>query len=63
MHPDEPFAANALPLGAAVVYPAAHERTAARLAARGLDLRLVPADELAKAEGGVTCCSLIFEMR
>lgn len=63
VHPDEPYAANALALGTAVVYPAAHERTAARLAARGLDLRLVPADELAKAEGGVTCCSLIFEIR
>jgi len=62
VHPEEPFAANALRVGPALVYPAAHERTRARLEARGLDVRLVPADELAKAEGGVTCCSLIFEV-
>ena len=40
---------------AATAFP----RTAERLAARGYTLRLVDADELAKAEGAVTCCSLI----
>jgi dimethylargininase len=59
--PDEPFAANALLLGEALVYPAAYTRTAARLEAAGLRLSLVDASELAKAEGGVTCCSLVFE--
>ena len=57
--PAEPFAANALLLGDVVVHPAAYPRTRARLQSRGIDVRTVPADELAKAEGGVTCCSLI----
>jgi dimethylargininase len=55
--PSEPFAANALLAGQTIVYPAAFPRTRARLA--GLDVRTVDADELAKAEGGVTCCSLL----
>jgi dimethylargininase len=58
---EEPMAANALRLGDAVVYPAAFPATAAKLAARGIGLRLVPADELGKAEGGVSCCSIVFE--
>jgi dimethylargininase len=58
--PQEPYAANALLLGEAVVYPAAYTRTAARLEQLGLSLHRVDASELAKAEGGVTCCSLIL---
>jgi dimethylargininase len=59
VHPDEPWAANALWLGDRVIYPAAWPRTAERLAARGVTVRTVEAGELAKAEGAVTCCSLI----
>lgn len=59
--PLEPHAANALRVGAEVVYPAAYPRTAARLRDRGLRLRLVDVSELAKAEGAVTCCSLIWD--
>lgn len=59
--PTEPFAANALRVADAIVFPEAFPRTADRLRAAGLDVRPVPADELAKAEGGVTCCSLVFE--
>jgi len=59
--PDEPHAANALLVGEVVVYPAAFPRTRARLEDRRLRLRTVEVDELAKAEGGVTCCSVIFE--
>jgi len=55
----EPFAANALRLGDLIVFPAAFPRTRERLEAHGLRIRVVEADELAKAEGGVTCCSLI----
>jgi dimethylargininase len=58
--PSEPFAANALRVGDSIVYPAEHTRTAARLRAAGFDVRAVPAGELAKAEGGVTCCSLLL---
>jgi dimethylargininase len=57
--PGEALAANALMIGGAVVYPREHRATLARLEAAGLDVRPVPAGELAKAEGGVTCCSLL----
>ena len=59
--PSETYAANALRIGNVVVYAAAFPKTRDRLRAHGLDVRTVPADELAKAEGGVTCCSLIIE--
>ncbi|MEM6782909.1 MAG: arginine deiminase family protein [Bacteroidota bacterium] len=58
--PAEPFAANALLVGDTVVYPDHLPRTFERLQEHGLDVRLVPADELAKAEGGLTCSSLLF---
>jgi dimethylargininase len=58
--PAEPFAANALLVGDTIIYPAEHVRTRARLEAAGLKVCPVPADELAKAEGGVTCCSLLL---
>ncbi len=58
--PGEPFAANALAVGRAVILPAAFPRTRDRLAAAGLAPVTVDVSELAKAEGGVTCCSLVF---
>jgi dimethylargininase len=57
--PAEPAAANALRVGNDVIYPSAFPRTSERLARCGLALRTVDATELAKAEGAVTCCSLI----
>lgn len=60
--PAEQLAANALRVGSAVIYPAEHLRTLARLEGAGLDVRPVPAGELAKAEGGVTCCSLLLSL-
>ncbi|HEV8240768.1 MAG TPA: arginine deiminase family protein [Thermoanaerobaculia bacterium] len=63
---DEPFAANALRVagdgtdGDTVVVPAAFPRTADRLAAHGLRVRTVDVAEIAKAEGGVTCCSILL---
>ena len=59
--PEEPFAANALRVGDALVYPAEFVRTRQRLEGRGLRVHAVPAGELAKAEGGVTCCSLLVD--
>lgn len=59
--PLEPFAANALRLGETVIYPLAYGRTAARLEAHGIRLSRVEVSELAKAEAGVTCCSLLVE--
>ena len=60
--PAEPFAANAVMVGGSVIFPAEHPRTLARLQGAGLDVRIVPAGELAKAEGGVTCCSLLLTL-
>lgn len=58
--PLEPMAANALRVDDRVIYPRAFPRTAERIARRGLRLELIDASELAKAEGAVTCCSLII---
>jgi dimethylargininase len=57
---DEATAANALRLADRVVVAKAFPRTANRIAALGLRVELVEASELAKAEGAVTCCSLII---
>jgi dimethylargininase len=56
----EPSAANALLLGETVIHPKAHPQTRERLEQRGVRVRPVDVSEFAKAEGGVTCCSLIF---
>lgn len=58
--PSEPLGANALLVGDTVVYPAAHSRTRGRLEDHGIKVKTVDVSELGKAEGGVTCCSLIF---
>lgn len=57
--PAEPFASNALLVGDSVILSSAFPRTRARLEARGIRVVSVDATELAKAEGGVTCCSLL----
>ena len=57
--PSEPFAANALLVNDVVIYPRAFTKTRAILESHGIDVRTVDASELAKAEGGVTCCSLL----
>lgn len=59
--PSEPFAANALMVDGTLIYPAAFEGTRTRLETAGRPIVPVEADELSKAEGGVTCCSLIFK--
>jgi dimethylargininase len=61
--PEEPSAANVLRLADRVIAARAFPRTAERVAALGLRVELVDADELAKAEGAVTCCSLIVTGR
>ena len=57
----EPYAANALLIGESVIYPRSYPKTQDRLEGAGIHIMSVDADELAKAEGAVTCCSLIFE--
>ena len=57
--PREPYAANILKAGDDYLYSTAFPRTAERLQ-RSLQLNLVDMSELAKAEGAVTCCSLLL---
>jgi dimethylargininase len=59
--PSEPSGANALWLNGCVVYPAAFPITLQKLQEAGLTVRSVDISELAKAEAGVTCCSIIFQ--
>lgn len=58
--PSEPMAANILRVGERCVFPVAFPRTLERLEARGITPVVIDASELAKAEGALTCCSLIF---
>ena len=59
--PSEPYAANAVLVDGTIIYPSSFPKTRARLEGAGIPILIVDADELAKAEGAVTCCSLIFE--
>ncbi len=56
----EEHAANVLRIGAALVMPACFPRTRQRLLDAGYDVTAVDVSELQKAEGAVTCCSLVF---
>jgi dimethylargininase len=58
--PDEPEAANVLWLPEGTIYPSHFPKTEAILREAGIPLVTVDASEAAKAEGAVTCCSLIF---
>ena len=57
--PAEPYAGNALALGGAVIHSLHFPRTRARLEAAGLRVCPIALTELATAEAGVTCCSLL----
>jgi dimethylargininase len=58
--PSEPAAANVLAIGDRVLCADEFPRTRARIDANGFVTLSVPAGELAKAEGGLTCGSLVF---
>jgi dimethylargininase len=57
---EEQHAANALRVGQDVIYPTSFPRTMEKLVKHGIDVSPVDVSELQKAEGAVTCCSLIF---
>jgi dimethylargininase len=61
--PGEPCAANGLLVGEKVIYPNAFPKTLARLERAGIDVITLDTSELAKAEGAVTCCSLVFKSK
>jgi len=58
--PSEPHAANCLPIGNSIIFPVSFPKTRKILESRGYKIVSVEVDELAKAEGAVTCCSLIL---
>jgi dimethylargininase len=56
----EPYAANGLLVGNRLIYPTSFPQTRRRLEAAGIEVDAVDVSELQKAEGAVTCCSLVF---
>lgn len=56
----EPFAANCLPVNGKIIYPTTFPKTRKRLEEKGFVIAPIDLSELAKAEGAVTCCSLII---
>lgn len=58
--PAEPHAANVVRVGDALLMPANFPRTQQRLIDAGYKVVAVDVSELQKAEGAVTCCSLLF---
>jgi dimethylargininase len=59
---EEPHAANALALGGTVLFPASFPRTRARLESRSFHVTPLDISELQKAESGLTCSSLLFDV-
>jgi dimethylargininase len=57
----EPWAANVVRVGGRILSAAAFPRTKEAIERRGFPLTIVDVSEIAKAEGAVTCCSLIFK--
>jgi dimethylargininase len=60
--PAEPAAANVLAVGERVICARHYPRTLARLRAAGIEVLPVDAGEVSKAEGAVTCCSVVFDV-
>lgn len=58
--PREPAGANALMVGKQLIYSASHPYTCERLENYGYPVIRVDVSEVEKAEGAVTCCSLIL---
>jgi dimethylargininase len=60
---DEPWAANALRIGETVLVPAGFPHTEAILRRAGLCVQVLDLSEFRKAEGSVTCMSVIFKSK
>ena len=58
--PSEEHAANAVRVGAALLYPDCFPHTLQRLRDAGIAVTTVDVSELQKAEGAVTCCSILL---
>lgn len=60
--PAEPAAANVLAVGRRVLMPLGYPETQQHLERSGYEVHAIDMSELIKAESGVTCSSLIFEV-
>jgi dimethylargininase len=60
VHPEESYGANVVRLVDRVIHAAAFPRTRERIERRGIRVDSVDVSELAKAEGAVTCCSILI---
>jgi dimethylargininase len=60
VHPSEPYGANVLYVDHKLICQPVYSKTLALLRAAGFEPLLVDQSELGKAEGALTCCSLIF---
>jgi dimethylargininase len=60
VHPDEPFAANVVALGKTILCSASCPKTARKIEDHGYSVVKIDQSELAKAEAGLTCCSLLI---
>jgi dimethylargininase len=58
---EEPYAANGLLIRNQVIYPDAFAKTLAKIVQAGIKVITLDVSEIAKAEGAVTCCSLIIK--
>jgi dimethylargininase len=56
----EPWAANTLSINRTVCAAAEHQRTTDLIRARGFEVETVSLSQFLKAEGGLTCLSLLF---
>ncbi len=56
----EPFAADILRISSRICLPAVYSQTAYMLSKLGYEVLMVDLSEFAKAEGGVTCLSVLF---
>jgi dimethylargininase len=57
----EPHAANVVRIGDAILMPSSFPATQALIQAAGFTVHTVDVSELQKAEGAVTCCSVLFK--
>lgn len=60
VHPDEPFAANVMAIGNHILCSASGPKTAQIINDLGFDTLGIDQSELAKAEAGLTCCSILI---
>lgn len=61
VHPSEPYGANLMRFGNAALCSDSFPRTIEWLAGLALDVHTIDYSEMAKAEAGLTCCSVLLE--